>query len=234
MKPVRLYSAPLSMFGMKAHLAALEKGLNVDVVMVPFTDDHRYHPKHPDVERINPKGQVPALIEGDVEIFDSTQIFEYLEDRAPKPALWPVARAARAEARLLELKSDEVFFPHVICLMGLQHALQDPAAIAACKAASAYYLEMEARLASGIWLAGSYSYADIAFFMAQLFAERLGAPMTDATPNLLAWRARMMQRPMVRRVVQPAIDYLEATCSPVPGFLRSYRGGRRGRMALST
>jgi glutathione S-transferase len=37
-----LYSGPLSMFGAKVQIAALEKGLSVDVVMVPFTSDHRY------------------------------------------------------------------------------------------------------------------------------------------------------------------------------------------------
>ena len=71
------------------------------------------------------------LIDGDVEIFDSTQIFEYLEDAHPAPPLWPRQSAARAAARLLEIKSDEVYFPHVIRLMGLQDRPDDPAAVEA-------------------------------------------------------------------------------------------------------
>lgn len=219
MNPFRLYSAPLSMFGMKAHIAALEKGLAVDVTMVPFTDDHGYSPKHAEVLRVNPKGQVPVLIDGDVEVFDSTQIFEYLEDRAPDPALWPAGAAARAGARQLEHTSDEVFFPHIIRLMGVQQALEEPAALATIEAACAYYLQMDARLDGRDYLAGPYTYADIAFFMAQFFAERLGAPMTEATPRLRNWRARMAARPAVRRAVQPAIDYLRARNRPVPAFL---------------
>lgn len=37
-KPLRplLYSGPLSMFGAKAQIAALEKGVDVEPVMVPF------------------------------------------------------------------------------------------------------------------------------------------------------------------------------------------------------
>ena len=70
-----LYSGPLSMFGAKAQIAALEKGIDCELVMVPFTRDHRYEPKHPQVLRVNPKAQVPVLIDGAVEIFDSTQIF---------------------------------------------------------------------------------------------------------------------------------------------------------------
>ena len=84
--------------------------------MVPFEMDRLYEPKHPEVERINPKRQVPVLVDGELEIFDSTQIFEYLEDLAPSPPLWPPGAAARAHARLIEHKSDEVYFPHIIRL----------------------------------------------------------------------------------------------------------------------
>src|SRR6202158_114107 len=103
MTTMTLYSGPLSMFGAKAQIAALEKGLPIAVVMVPFTEDHRYDPRHPEVLRINPKRQVPVLIHGAVEIFDSTQIFEYFEHIQPQPPLWPAGAAARAHARLLRL-----------------------------------------------------------------------------------------------------------------------------------
>src|SRR6185295_7735742 len=83
---MRLYSGPLSMFGAKAQIAALEKGIAVELVMVPFDMQRLYDPKHPEVLRVNPKRQVPVLIHGDVEIFDSTQIFEYLEHLQPEPA----------------------------------------------------------------------------------------------------------------------------------------------------
>ncbi len=108
MTSLRLYSAPLSMFGAKAEIALKEKGVEFDLVMVPFAKGDRYDPKHPEVLRINPKGQIPVLVHGSVELFDSTLIFEYLEDAFPTPPLWPSAPAARAEARLLELKADDI------------------------------------------------------------------------------------------------------------------------------
>ena len=86
MSPMTLYSGPLSMYGAKAQIAALEKELPVRLVMVPFTVDHRYEPKHPEILRVNPKGQVPVLIHDGVEIFDSTQIFEYFEHLQPQRA----------------------------------------------------------------------------------------------------------------------------------------------------
>ena len=95
---MKIISGPLSMFGAKVEMAAHEKGIDFELVMVPFSQRRGYDPKHPDVLRINPKRQVPVLIDGDL-VFDSTQIFEYLEDLKPDPALWP-AHPARARSRV--------------------------------------------------------------------------------------------------------------------------------------
>jgi glutathione S-transferase len=209
---MKLYSGPLSMFGAKAEIAAHEKGLDVELIMVPFEMKTLYQPKHPEVLRINPKRQVPVLIDdgpgGDLELFDSTQIFEYFETVKPEPALWPADAKARARARLLEHKSDEVYFPPIVRLMGLQATPDDPAAVEARAAAASFYDEREKGLGSGEWLAGSYSYADIAFYMAQLFGERMGALMTDSHPRLKAWRERMSARPAVRKVAAEMGRYL--------------------------
>lgn len=219
-KRMQLFSGPLSMFGAKVEIAAREKSLDFELIMVPFSQARGYDPKHPDVLRINPKRQVPVLIDGDLELFDSTQIFEYLEDKKPQPALWPAQAAQRAIARQLEHRSDEVYFPHVIRLMGLEETPDDPAAQTARAAAAQYYRDMELILADREFLAGEYSYADIAFYMAQLFGERKGAPMTGETPDLLDWRRRMTARPAVKMVAGAMATYLVSIAYPVPDFLK--------------
>ena len=201
------------MFGAKAEIAALEKVLELELVMVPFEMATLYQPKHPEVLRINPKRQVPVLIDGDLELFDSTQIFEYFETVKPEPALWPAEPKARARARLLEHKSDEVYFPHIVRLMS------DPKAPGAHEATARFYDEMERSLANREWLAGSYSYADIAFYMAQLFGDRMGAPMGEAHPRLQAWRQRMGARPPVRHVAGAMGRYLLSIGRKLPAFL---------------
>ena len=219
MTGLTIYSGPLSMFGAKVEMAAHEKGLEFDLVMVSFDFARGYAPKHPEVLRINPKQQVPVLIDGDVEVFDSTQIFEYLEDRWPKPPLWPQSVSGRAEARRLEHSSDEVFFLHVIRLMNLR-GNPDPVETPEWKQAQAgietYYLAMEQLLRDREYLAGQFSYADIAFYMAQFFAARHTVPLTGRHPNLLAWRKRMFSRPSVRLVVTAMADYLRREGRPVP------------------
>ena len=210
---MKLYSGPLSMFGAKAEIALLEKGLAFDLVMVPFDMRTLYEPKNPEVLRINPKRQAPVLVDDDLELFDSTQIFEYLETRKPDPALWPADLKARARARLLEHQSDEVYFPHIIRLMG------DPKAPGAHDGAARFYDAMERTLEGRTWLAGGYSFADIAFYMAQLFGERMGSPMTAAHPCLQAWRERMGERPAVRQVAGAMGRYLLSIGRKLPAFL---------------
>src|SRR3954469_15555454 len=205
---MKLYSGPLSMFGAKAEIALGEKGIAFELVMVPFEMKTLYQPKHPEVARINPKRQVPVLIDGDLEIFDSTQIFEYLETVKPEPPLWPAKPKARAQARLLEHKSDEVYFPHVVRLMGLQNMPDDPAAVEARRAATAYYDEMERVIGAQKWLAGGHCYADHAVYMAELFGARMTAPMDGRHPRLLAWRDRMSARPAVAKVAGAMGRYL--------------------------
>lgn len=223
MSAIQLYSGPLSMFGAKAQIAALEKRIDAAVIMVPFEMKALYEPKHPEVLRINPKRQVPVLVHGDLEIFDSTQIFEYFEDLVPQSPLWPASPAERARARLLELKSDEVYFPHIIRLMGLQQTPDDPVALAARAGATMVYDEFEALLGDGrAWLAGAdFTYADIAFYMAQIFGDRMGAPIAASHRRLSAWRDRMGQRASVRTVAGAMARYLIGEGRRIPDFMRA-------------
>ena len=108
----------------------------------------------------------------------------------------------------------------MIRLMGLQHDMQGAPAVAACQACARYYDEMERELAHRDFLAGPYTFADIAFYMAYVFADRKGAAMTEATPRLLAWRDRVGVRPAVREVVGPMMNFLASQGRPVPAFLQ--------------
>jgi len=199
---MKLYSGPLSLFTAKVRIALAEKGLACELIQVPFSRAQGYSPKLPEMLAINPKGQVPVLVDGDLEIYDSTIILEYLEDRWPEPHLYPTDAADKARCRVAEAAADEIFFPHVLTLITevfyKPEEQRDAGRIAAAREALAtQYARLDQKLAGREWLCGAFSVADIGYILAITFATGLGtAP--PPLPNLGAWLARVSTRASVR------------------------------------
>jgi hypothetical protein len=55
--------------------------------------------------------------------------------------------------------------------------------------------------------------------MAQLFGERMGAPIPPSATRLHAWRDRISARAAVQSVVRPMAAYLVSQGRPLPPFL---------------
>jgi len=205
---ITLYSGPISLFARKAEIALGEKGLAFERIMVPFTQAKGYQPKHPAVLAANPKAQVPVLIDGDLTMFDSTLIFEYLEEAYPQPPLWPKDPKERARCRMVELFGDEILLPAVRRIMHRSVPPTDAETRRKEEEAGRqvelvllqHYATLESRLGASGFLCGDYSYADIGVFMALTFSLRLKGPRLDAHPRLAAWYARVEARPAVAKV----------------------------------
>lgn len=203
---MKLYSGPLSLYARKVEIALTEKGLfdACEREMVPFNQQVGYQPKHPVVLAVNPKGQVPVLVDGDLALFDSTLILEYLEEAYPAPPLFPQGAAARARCRMLELYADDVLFA-LMRRLGHRSDMppEDPAERAAqiaqgraAEAAIAHeFAALDVKLAGKDFFCGDLSIADIALFMTILYIRRLLGPKLDAYPALAAWQGRLLQRP---------------------------------------
>src|SRR3984957_15068041 len=56
-------------------------------------------------------GRVPVLIDGDVVVWESLAILEYLADKFPSAGLWPAEAAARAHARAVASEMHAGFVP---------------------------------------------------------------------------------------------------------------------------
>ena len=56
-------------------------------------------------------GKVPVLIDGDVRVWESLAILEYLAEKFPKAGLWPADAAARAYARVIGNEMHAGFLP---------------------------------------------------------------------------------------------------------------------------
>ena len=50
---------------------------------------------------VSPTGKVPCLVDGDVKVWESLAIMEYLHERLPEKGVWPVGLMARTHARVL-------------------------------------------------------------------------------------------------------------------------------------
>src|SRR5919204_2416732 len=55
----------------------------------------------PRVTQISGTGKVPALADGDVKVWESLAILEYLAEKFPAAMLWPSEPSARAHARAI-------------------------------------------------------------------------------------------------------------------------------------
>ena len=202
-----LYSGPLSLFTGKVRIALDEKGIAYDLESVPFSRAG-YTPKHPKVLELNPKQQVPVLVDGEVAIYDSTIIFEYLEDTHPEPPLYPRDPGRRALCRVAEAAADEILFPHVLELVRevfykADGTGRDEALVARSRAAiAAHYDGLERKLGEQAYLCGDVSVADIGYFMTITFATSLGQGLGDGHPGLRAWYGRLLGRPAFAREME--------------------------------
>ena len=68
-------------------------------MLIPFTDPIDTPEWKGKVARYSPAGKVPALVDGDVAVWESLAIMDHLADTHPDLAIWPRERAARAMAR---------------------------------------------------------------------------------------------------------------------------------------
>lgn len=63
------------------------------------------------LKRNAPTGKVPVLVDGDIRIWESLAIMEYLYEKYPSKNIWPKQRAARAHARVLANEMHAGFLP---------------------------------------------------------------------------------------------------------------------------
>jgi glutathione S-transferase len=212
---MRLYSGPLSLFTAKVRIALAEKGLPYERIEVGWSLARRYEPHHPDVAALNPKAQVPVLVDGTLAVYDSTQILEYLEDAYPEPPLYPREIAVRARCRRLEAAADEILFPQVWTLIDQGFypaggAERDEAALSEARTAVGRFCdEREKDLAESKWLCGEFGVADIASFVFLNAAITLGAKLRPDQAQLGRWLERASARPAVAQEVAETSAFVQ-------------------------
>jgi glutathione S-transferase len=85
-----------SSWSMRPWLALKASGIAFEETFIPLYTGAADKKRILDVTR---SGKVPALVDGDVTVWDSLAIIEYLAERFPEAGLWPADPASRAHAR---------------------------------------------------------------------------------------------------------------------------------------
>jgi glutathione S-transferase len=118
------------------------------------------------VTALSGAGKVPVLIDGDIRVWESLAVLEYLSEKFPRAGLWPASEAARAQARAVAAEMHAGFLPLRRHLpMNIRRPVKpralDEAAAADVARIDAIWSECRARFGGGgPFLFGAFGAAD--------------------------------------------------------------------------
>ena len=203
---LRLISHKLCPYVQRAVIALTEKGVPFERVDVDLANKPDWFLK------ISPLGKTPVLQIGEVAIFESAVILEYLEETKPKP-LHPADALRRAEHRGWIEFSSAVLTD----IAGLYAAPDEAAFQAKAIQLKARFARLESRVAASPWFDGeAFSLVDAAFGPVfryfDVFDEIGDFGILAGKPKLAGWRTALAARPSVRSAVS----------SEYPALLRDF------------
>ncbi|MET0274322.1 MAG: glutathione S-transferase family protein [Phenylobacterium sp.] len=240
---ITLYDHPLSPYAQKVKIALREKGLEFEAVLPGGLGAGGAQGAFLEA---NPRAEVPALTDGDVRIFDSTIILEYLEDAYPTPALLPASAAERARVRMLEEVMDTHFEAINWAISEIRwfrraegekaEALQSTAA----RQTAGYYAWLERQLEGRDWFNGeAFGWGDLSVVPYLNGSVGHGNPPAEGS-KLSAWLRRVNERPSVAAASGEAAESVRGSAMPNVAelvekglFKREYRDHRLEWMVRS-
>ena len=183
---------------------------------IPFQDETiaMYQPdsKAPMLAR-GPAGKCPVLIDGDVTVWESLAIIEYLAEKFPDKGIWPIDPKARAHARSASNEMHAGFQPlRQKCPMNLRarFAFKDrgPEFVESVARVEALWREAQAQYGSkgpGPFLYGAFTAADAMFAPVVTRLDTYHVPVAADTraymdailihPAFVAWRTDALAEP---------------------------------------
>lgn len=196
--PLTLYDNPFSPFARKVRLVLSYKGIDY------VRRDALALAELADLHAVNPRGEVPVLVEDDVVVVNSADIVAYLDYRYPEPPLLPGEAAARVAARAWERLADSGLdaIVHDISLWTWPtHRRVDmpPAGLvdAGIRDIGRILHQMDAALARREFVCGPLSVGDFALFPHVSSLKTLGIALQEYA-NVSRWNLLMREIPAVR------------------------------------
>jgi glutathione S-transferase len=160
---------------------------------------------------VSPVGKVPALVDGDLVVWDTLAIAEYLAEKFPDKQLWPADIQARARARSICAEMHSGFAAlRSACPMNIEASLPEIGQLAwrdkpAVRADVARLVAMWSELLAqhgGPMLFGNFSVADAYFAPVVMRLKGYALPVPD---DIAAYMGRVCALPGVKAWVQGAL-----------------------------
>lgn len=204
-----------SSWSMRPWLALTHFGIPFEEVQFPFAatfDDPVWKAK---VAPYNPAGKVPSLADGDIRVWESLAILEYLAEKYPDRAIWPRDPAARALARSIASEMHAGFSAlrgACPCNLGRRHPPKDrgPKVAADIARVTAIWNDARARFGRatgqpylfGEFCAADAMYAPVAtrFHTYSIALDPVSQAYVDAIydlPAFRAWREAALKEPWI-------------------------------------
>jgi glutathione S-transferase len=223
-----------SSWSMRPWVLLRQAGIAFEEVMVRFDSFDPGSRFKQAVSAVNPVGKVPVLVDGDVVVWDTLAIAEYVAERFPQAGVWPADRAQRARARSVCAEMHSGFQAlRGACPMNIEARLPDVGALIwrdkpGVRADMARLVGMwQALLAqqpAGAFLFGGFTVAD-AFFAPVCMRIRTYALPVPA--DIAGYIDRVCAAPGVKAWMDEAMaeaDFLD--------FEEPYRTGRAQGLAV--
>ena len=177
-----------------------ELGLEYELVSMPLGDAQM---RTPEYLAIHPAGRVPALEDGDVTLFESGAIVQYLLARYGKGAMVPAVVSPEFPEYLQWLHYAEGMIMPQVNIIVVETKFLPPEkrnetnVARATKLLTRMLAAVDAHMEGRAFLAGEFSGADIMTGHACVVADRLGADLSGY-PNVRAYVDRLKARPALQ------------------------------------
>jgi len=209
MANIELFSARVCPFAQRCRMMLIEKGLTFEEVEIDLGNKPDWF------RQLSPYGKVPLLRHGEIRIFETAIINEYLEETFPDPPLMPVPPALRAHVRIWIDYCNTQFIPTFYRLL-LSQDRDEQHHLRKRLLGHLECIEHEGLVHTGskgpYWLGEKFGLLDVAWYP---FFERLVVAeyyrqlhIPTACRHLLGWLEAMAERDSVRMTANSSGYYL--------------------------
>lgn len=181
-----------SSWSLRAWLFLKESHIDFEEIRLALFTEHWKS----EISRYTPAGKVPVLLDGDISVWDSLAIMEYVQERFPAAIGWPSDRIARAHARSIAAEMHSGFLaireelPQNL-RMCQRRSLDDFSSTARAEIERVETLWQNCfHQFGGPWLCGKFSIADVMYAPVALRFVTYGIRLdTDARQFVAAVQA---------------------------------------------